>query len=88
MFIKQIFYGVLEKRDFLKVTTEALFKAKPGSTERKDELLFSIFIYMAVFRMNELSLDDFKSLALVKNIFFNFFFLKFFNFLKNFKKKK
>ena len=87
MFIKQIFYGVLEKRDFLKVTTEALFKAKPGSTERKDELLFSIFIYMAVFRMNELSLDDFKSLALVKNIFFNFFFLKFFHFLKNFKKK-
>ena len=88
MFIKQIFYGVLEKRDFLKVTTEALFKAKPGSTERKDELLFSIFIYMAVFRMNELSLDDFKSLALVKTIFFIFFFfLKFFNFLKNFKKK-
>ena len=87
MFIKQIFYGVLEKRDFLKVTTEALFKAKPASTERKDELLFSIFIYMATFRMDELSLDDFKSLALVKNIFFNFFFLKFFNFLKNFKKK-
>ena len=75
MFIKQIFYGVLEKRDFLKVTTEALFKAKPGSTERKDELLFSIFIYMAVFRMDELSLDDFKSLALVKKIFlfFSFF---------------
>ena len=87
MFIKQIFYGVLEKRDFLKVTTEALFKAKPGSTERKDELLFSIFIYMAVFRMNELSLDDFKSLALVKKIFLFFLFLKFFNFLKNFKKK-
>ncbi len=81
MFIKQIFYGVLEKRDFLKATTEALFKAKPGSTERKDELLFSIFIYMAVFRMNELSLDDFKSLALVKTIFFIFFFfLKFFIF--------
>ena len=66
MFIKQIFYRVLEKRDFLKATTEALFKAKPASTERKDELLFSIFIYMATFRMDELSLDDFKSLALVK----------------------
>ena len=66
MFIKQIFYGVLEKREFLKASTEALFKAKPASTERKDELLFSIFIYMATFRMDELSLDDFKSLALVK----------------------
>jgi hypothetical protein len=69
MFIKQIFYGVLEKREFLKASTEALFKAKPASTERKDELLFSIFIYMATFRMDELSLDDFKSLALVKNIY-------------------
>ena len=69
MFIKQIFYGVLEKRDFLKVTTEALFKAKPGSTERKDETLFDIFIYLTVFRLNELPLDDFKSLVIVSYIF-------------------
>ena len=69
MFIKQIFYGFLEKRDFLKVTTKALFKTKPSSTNIEDEILYSIFIYMAVFRMEELSLDDFKSLVLV-NLYF------------------
>ena len=72
MFIQQIFYGFLEKRDFLKATTKALFKTKPSSTNIVDEILYSIFIYMAVFRMDELSLDDFKSLALV-NLYFNFF---------------
>ena len=76
MFIKQIFYGFLEKRDFLKATTKALFKTKPSSTNIEDEILYSIFIYMAVFRMEELSLDDFKSLALV-NLYFNFFKLYF-----------
>jgi hypothetical protein len=69
MFIKQIFYGFLEKRDFLKATTKALFKTKPSSTNIEDEILYSIFIYMAVFRMEELSLDDFKSLVLV-NLYF------------------
>ena len=69
MFIKQIFYGFLEKRDFLKATTKALFKTKPSSTNIEDEILYSIFIYMAVFRMEELSLDDFKSLGLV-NLYF------------------
>ena len=72
MFIKQIFYGVLEKRDFLKATTKAIFKIKPSSTNIEDEILYSIFIYMTVFRMDELSLDDFKSLVLV-NYIFNFF---------------
>ena len=76
MFIRQIFYGFLEKRDFLKATTKALFKTKPSSTNIEDEILYSIFIYMAVFRMEELSLDDFKSLALV-NLYFNFFKLYF-----------
>ena len=65
MFIKQIFFGILEKKEILKSVTDSLFKSKPSSTERKDELLFQIFVYMTLFRLNELSLDDYKSLVLV-----------------------
>ena len=69
MFIKQVFYGVLRYTDFLKIVTESLFVSKPSSTERKDETLFDIFIYLTVFRLNELPLDDFKSLVIVSYIF-------------------
>ena len=69
MFIKQIFFGVMEKKPILKSVTDSLFQSRPSSTERKDEILFQIFIYMTLFRLHELSLDDFKSLVLVSYIF-------------------
>ena len=65
MFIKQIFFGIMEKKPILKSITDTLFQSRPSSTERKDEILFQIFIYMTLFRLHELSLDDFKSLVLV-----------------------
>ena len=65
MFIKQVFYGYLRYKDFLKVFTENLFKLKPGSTERKDELLFSILAYLTIFRLDDLPLDDYKQFVLV-----------------------
>ena len=67
MFIKQVFYGVLRYNDFLKIFTDSLFLAKPTSVDRKDETLFLIFTYLTTFRLNELPLDDFKSLALVSH---------------------
>ena len=68
MFIKQIFFGIMEKKPILKSITDTLFQSRPSSTERKDEILFQIFIYMTLFRLNELSLDDYKSLVLVSYI--------------------
>ena len=69
MFIKQIFFGIIEKKPILKSINDTLFHSRPSSTERKDEILFQIFIYMTLFRLHELSLDDFKSLVLVSYIF-------------------
>ncbi len=69
MFIKQIFFGIMEKKPILKSITDTLFQSRPSSTERKDEILFQIFVYMTLFRLNELSLDDYKSLVLVSYIF-------------------
>lgn len=66
MFIKQVFYGVLRREEFLKIFTESLFKSKPSSTERKDETLFHIFAYLTIFRLHELPLDDYKQLVLVR----------------------
>ena len=59
----------MEKKPILKSITDTLFQSRPSSTERKDEILFQIFIYMTLFRLHELSLDDFKSLVLVSYIF-------------------
>ena len=68
MFIKQILYGVLRYSDFLKIFTEYLFHHNKSSTERKDEILFQIFAYITVFRLNELPLDDYKCLVNVTYI--------------------
>ena len=65
MFIRQVFYGYLRYKDFLNIFTEALFNSKPSSTERKDEILFGIFTYLTIFRLDELPLDDFKQFVLV-----------------------
>ena len=65
MFIKQVYFGVLRYKEFLKEFTEFLFVSKPSSTERKDDTLFQIIIYLTIFRINELPLDDYKSIILV-----------------------
>jgi hypothetical protein len=78
MFIKQIFYGIIEKKNFLKPTVKEFLKTHHGSTEIVDEILYTIFIYIAVFRMNELSLNDFKSLVIVNKIKINFIVTRFF----------
>jgi hypothetical protein len=65
MFIKQVYFGVLRYRDFLKEFTEYLFISKPSSTERKDDILFQIILYLTIFRINELPIDDYKSIILV-----------------------
>ena len=73
MFIKQVYYGILRYRDFLKEFTEFLFTSKPSSTERKDEILFQIILYLTIFRINELPMDDYKAIILVsyKYILYN-----------------
>jgi hypothetical protein len=37
-----------------------------ASTERKDEVLYNIFSYVTVFRLDEIPLEDYKQLIYVK----------------------
>jgi hypothetical protein len=67
MFIKQIFYGLLRYTEFLKVFTDNLFNMNKHSTERKDEVLYHIFTYVTIFRLDELPLEDYKSLVYVRS---------------------
>ena len=71
MFIKQVYFGVLRYRDFLKEFTDYLFISKPSSTERKDDILYQIILYLTIFRINELPIDDYKSIILVSYIIYN-----------------
>jgi hypothetical protein len=40
-----------------------------SSTERKDETLYHIMLYVTIFRLNELPMDDYKSLVYVSRVF-------------------
>ena len=64
MFIKQVFYGHLQYIDFLKVFTNKLFEMNISSTERKDEVLYQIFLYLTLFRLDELPLEEYRQLVL------------------------
>ena len=68
MFIKQVYFGVLRYSDFLKEFTEFLFISKPASTERKDNILFQVILYLTIFRINELPIDEYKAIILVSYI--------------------
>ena len=61
-----------KKKIFLKPITKEFLKTNHGSTEIIDQILFTKFIYIAVFRMNELSSNDFKSLVILNIIKRNF----------------
>ena len=51
--------------EFLKVFTTALFTANPASTNRNDGTLYCIFLYLILFRLEELPHEEFKKLLLV-----------------------
>lgn len=68
MFIKQVFYGVMRYLEFLKVFTENLFLLNKATTERKDEVLYQIFAYLTIFRLEELPMDDYKNFVCVRQL--------------------
>jgi len=69
MFIKQVFYGNMRYSEFLKIFTENLFQFNRSTTERKDEFLYQILAYLLIFRLDELPIEDFKSIVNVKKIY-------------------
>ena len=75
MFIKQVYFGVLRYKEFLKVHTiftkaftDKLFELNKSTTERKDEILYQILCYLTVFRIEELPQDDYRGLILVSYV--------------------
>ena len=68
MFIKQIFFGILRYKKFLKIFTDELFSSKKSTLDFHDEKLYYIIVYITIFRFNELSLEDYKSLIIVSYI--------------------
>ena len=69
MFIKQVYFGVLRYKEFLKIFTDKLFEMNKASTERKDEILYKIFCYLTIFRLDDLPQEDFRALVQVREIF-------------------
>ena len=70
MFVKQIFFGILRYKNFLKIFTDELFLSKSSSIDYHDEKLYYIILYITIFRFDELSLEDYKSLIIVSYILY------------------
>lgn len=78
-FIKQIFTGYNRYRNFLKSFNECLFKVHGSSTSRNDAILYGILAYITLFRLDELSHDDYKRIVTSQdsvkiNVFLQFIF--------------
>ena len=70
MFIKQVFFGVLRYKNLLKIFTDEIFSFKPSSKNKKDEALYFIIVFITIFRIDEIPLEDYQSLVLVSFILF------------------
>ena len=62
VFIKQVFYGCIRYEEFLKIFCKVFYERHPH-LNRNDIVMFSIFAYLAFFRLDELSMPDFKKLV-------------------------
>lgn len=70
---------MLRYLDFLKILTKSLFQSNPGSTNRNDSVLYHIFAYMIIFRLDELPFNEFKKMVMSQdpvkmNVFLGFVF--------------
>jgi hypothetical protein len=63
MFVQQVFYGVNRYRDFLKRLNKAIFKVNATSTNSNDSYPFMIVAYLAVFRLDELGIKNFRKIV-------------------------
>lgn len=62
MFVQQVFYGCNRYKEFLKVLIKAIFKVNVTTTNSNDRLPFTIVSYLALFRLDELGIDNFKKI--------------------------
>lgn len=63
VFVKQVFYGCIRYQDFLKCFIRKLYEVNPVGTNRNDIVLYTIFAYITFFRLEELSIDDYRKLV-------------------------
>ena len=54
VFIKQVFYGCIRYQDFLKIFIRQFYKHHPN-LKTIDAPMFSIFVYIVIFRLGEVT---------------------------------
>lgn len=59
-FIRQVFYGVDRYRKLISLTMESLYHINSGRVLRSDITLYSVMVYLAVLRLEELSVPVFR----------------------------
>ncbi len=64
VFLKQVFYGCIRYEEFFKAFCSAFFSENSTQTNRKDAALYTIMTYLTLFRLDELSIDDYRKIIM------------------------
>mmetsp|Transcript_11164 Transcript_11164/g.21956 ORF Transcript_11164/g.21956 Transcript_11164/m.21956 type:complete len:281 (-) Transcript_11164:54-896(-) len=62
-FIQQVFYGCYRHRNFLKALVKTLMTVNARSTNSADTYPFTVISYLALFRLDELGVKNFRKLV-------------------------
>lgn len=63
VFLQQVFYGVNRYREFLRRLNRAIFQVHATSTNSNDTFPYMIVSYLALFRLDEIGVKNFKRLV-------------------------
>eukprot|EP00899_Mesostigma_viride_P018959 jgi/Mesvir1/27064/Mv20756-RA.1 len=64
VFIKQVFYGCLRYNKLIKTLLASFFHVNASSASRSDANLFTVFCYLILLRLEELTFEQFRRLVL------------------------
>ncbi|KAK9810024.1 hypothetical protein WJX72_003564 [[Myrmecia] bisecta] len=67
MFIRQVFYGTVRFKQLIACFTKVFYQQNSGTVLRGDVHMYSLYTYLAVIRLQELTFPQFRRLIMVKD---------------------
>ena len=63
VFVKQVFYGCLRYRKVLRIAVSSFYYNNSSKAARADYTKYTIFAYLAIFRLQEMGFPEFKNMV-------------------------
>jgi len=63
-FIKQVFYGCVRYKQFLRIFVTGFLYKNPATAQRSDQTLYTVLAYLLIFRLRELGKNELKNFVM------------------------